>query len=220
MHAIDYREYDYKIDRNKIYAEVENWASHNVDRQENPTGSYHGNFKFYDLKLKGKEEAKNWCEKNLETGFYKDGAVSYYDYGDMKDTASIAKVKETAKKLRDMAFKYLEDHSIQNQKAQYIGCKNEKCESKISREYMSQDKLRYYCEWDDDTNKYELYIGKQQCPVCGKDLRADYIVAKQKEFEDKINMLDKKLKELENVQKDKNLKKAKIKWLVKMEVHC
>lgn len=220
-HNITHFSVDYKTDKNKIMAEVEEWASHNVDREEDPFGSYHGNFKFYDLGLKGRDEAEEWIRKNFESGqWYKDGAVSFYDYGDMKDTSQIAKIKETAKKLRDMAYKYLIDHSIQMQKASYIGCKNEECESKISREYMSKYKTRCECDWSDRENKYVLKIDKQKCPVCGADLRAEYIIAKQKEFEDKINMLDKKLKELEGKQKDKNIKKAKKKWLVKVEVHC
>ena len=219
-HAIDYNIYDYKTDKKKIYADVVEWASHNVDREENPFGSYHGNFKFYDLGLKGKKEAQDWVRRNLEKGNYTDGAVSFYDYGDMKDTSQIAKIKESAKKIRDMAYKYLIDHSIQMQKASYIGCKNEKCESKISREYMSKYKTRCECDWNDRENKYVLKIDQQKCPVCGADLRAEYIVVKQKEFEDKINMFDKKLKELENAQKEKNFKKATKQWFVKMEEHC
>lgn len=220
-HNISHWAVDYKTDKNKIMAEVIEWAKCNMDRQENPSGIYDNSFKFYDLGLKGRDEAEEWVRRNMESGqWYKDGAVSFYDYGEMKDTTQIAKVKETAKKLRDMAYKYLIDHSIQMQKASYIGCKNEKCESKISREYMSKYKMHVNCDWNDKANKYVLEIRDQLCPVCGKDLRAEYIVVKQKEFEDKINMLDKKLKELECKVKDKNIKKAVKKWLVKVEVHC
>lgn len=214
-HNITHMTFDYETSKQKIMDRVENWVRDNCDRQENPSGDYHNNFRFNDLGLKGRDEAEKYIERNMDG--YNDGAISFYDYGDMKDTSQIAKVKEGAKKIRDMAFKYLKDHSIQSQKANYIGCKNEKCESKIAREFMF--KREPQCEYSEKQGKYILYIDNQRCPVCGSDLRADYIIAKQKEFEDNINELDKKLHQLETAQKDKNSKKAKKKWLVKIEVH-
>ena len=44
-HAIDYIEVDKRSD---IWKAAEKFASRNVDREENPSGSYHGNLHIHD----------------------------------------------------------------------------------------------------------------------------------------------------------------------------
>lgn len=222
-HAIEMFSFPYGTKQSKILAEIQEWASYTVDRQENPSGSYHGNFKLLENReFKTKEEAEKWLEQ-LDS--YVDRGVIYYEYPKIEPKSAMKKLKESADKLKALGEKYATDHCVQNQKADFIGCK--KCGSKINKKCITQGydghiKNNKMAELRGGYSgeKYYFQSFGQQCPVCKGDLRADYIQAKLDEYAEKINEINKKYKELEKAMNEKNFKKAKKMWLCKAEVHC
>ena len=221
-HAIRMFSFPYGTKESKILAEIQEWASYTVDRQENPSGSYHGNFKLLENReFKTKEEAEEWLE-NLDA--YVDRGVIYYEYPKIEPKSAMKKLKESADKLKALGEKYATDHCIQKQKADFIGCKT--CGSKISKEWMTrgyEERIKANKMGElrgGGSSKYYFNVGGQSCPVCKGDLRADYIQAKLDEYAEKINEINKKYKELEKAMNEKNFKKAKKMWLCKAEVHC
>lgn len=58
--------------------------------------------------------------------------------------------------------------------------------------------------------------GKNVCECCGADLRSDANVNKEKGLKEKQKEIKKQIKKFD----DNRIKKAPIKWLAKIEVHC
>lgn len=93
--------------------------------------------------------------------------------------------KEGQKKIDEWNKKkehYIQNHSIHNRTSKYISCTE--CGSKLSIKHLCGEK----------------------CPLCGKDLRTQYII-------DKIQWYDTKIKECKKKYKEKY-------WLAKVEYHC
>lgn len=196
MHAINY---ETVTKRENIFPVAEEFAYYNVDREENPSGSYHGQMTIHDdLVYDTFDEAKKAIER-LDRGFYDDHAVKYHKTGEVKESKTLINLRERLAKEQENKVKYEEGHAISNFKAALVTCK--RCTSKINKAYLKNNRRDYIC------------------PVCGNDLRAEYVVERIKKFDDKIADLKNKVK----AEEEKCKKKAKsnqIVWLVKMEVHC
>ena len=171
---------------------AERFASRNVDREENPSGSYHGNMHIHDSPIcESWEDAKGRIE-GWDTGWYSDHAVQYKDKSSLKPTKAMEALQEKHKKLIYARDTYKKEHSLKNRKSELVGCK--KCGSKVA----------------------VAYIGSHYCPVCGKDLWADYILERIKKYNADIKSVEEQMNEM----KKKQTGKCPIKWLVKVEVHC
>ena len=188
-HAVQYITTD---KRSEIMNVANEFAFYNVDRGENPSGSYHGGMTIHDKPVcESYDDAVEFIEKH-DRGFYDDHAVQYKEKSALKPTKQMLALNERIKKVVADRYDYMEKHAVKNRKSEFAGCKN--CGSKIAVKYMRRD-----C-----------------CPVCGTDLRADYIKERIKKYNDDIELMQKKYKELEKNQKGK----CPVRWLVKVEVHC
>lgn len=188
-HAVEY----YTVGkRSSIMKVAEEFAFYNTDRGENPTGHYHGNMTIHDnvvceSYMQAYEKINQW-----DTGFYSDHAVQYKDKRGLKPTKAMENLKAKMDKLQADRDAYIEKHSLKERKSEYIGCK--RCGSKLSNKYLRGTK----------------------CPLCGEELRADYIIDRIKKYDADYKELQKRYETLETNQKGK----CPIKWLVKVEVHC
>ena len=184
MHNIQYLDYPKNVARKTVNEDAERIAACDGD-------GYNSRLTFHENII-----CDSWDEaikkiESLDNGWYDDHAVLYRDYTKVKLTKAMNDLVARKKALCEQKQKYNTEHSVLNQKAKFIGCKN--CGSKLSKEHLRND----------------------FCPLCRKDLRADYILDKLKWYDQKIAECDKKYANLEKKQQDK----AEIKWCVKIEYH-
>ena len=188
-HAVDYITAD---KRSEIMRVAERFASLNTDRLENPAGSYHGNMHIHDMPVcESYDEAIDMIE-GWDTGWYSDHAVQYKDKSALKPTKQMLALKAKADKLAADKQAFIESHSLKSRKSEFIGCKN--CGSKLSLKHLKGNR----------------------CPLCGTDLRADYIIERIKKYDkDREEAID----QYQKLQA-KQTGKCPVRWLVKVEVHC
>ena len=179
--------------RKEIMQEALEHANCNVDRKENPSGSYHGNMTIHDdiiMDSFGAAEAKI---NELDKGWYDDHAVRFRDCASVKPTAAMLKLKDRIKRNDAAAVEYAKKNLVENRKSKFISC--QECESKIAVSYLH---------------------GSNNCPVCRYDMRSETVKTRLAKFKEDSKLLNKQYKDLEK----KLAAKAPIKWLVKVEVHC
>lgn len=188
-HATNYITVD---KRSEIWPAAENYAFYNTDRGENPTGSYHGNLRIHDTPVCESYEEAVEMINGWDTGWYSDHAVQYKDKSALNPTKQMQAIQDRSDKMLQDKHEYIKAHSLKNRKSAYIGCKE--CGSKISVKHLRGN----------------------ACPLCGTDLRPDYVIERIKKYDrDNEALLDQYI-ELKN----KRSGKCPIKWLVKVEVHC
>lgn len=190
-HAIDYIRVDKKKD---ILPAAQRYAAENVDRQEDPAGSYHGHLTVHDSPiLDSAQDAYDWI-RSVDRGFYDDHAVQFKDCDSLKPTKEMLAIRGRAQDNRMKKREYSLSHGLaQLHKSQYVSCKA--CGSRLAMKYM-------------DT--------RNRCPVCGKTLLPQYVLDRLKKFDEDEEALHKKYEELNKKRKDR----APVRWLVKVEVHC
>lgn len=187
-HSIAYLTVDKRED---ILMEAREFAFVEVDRREDPSGSYHGRLTIHDhTVLATEEEARQFIDKK-DNGWYDDHAVQYRDTGLVKPTSAMTSLSERMERNRKQKVEYNQKHQIQNLKSKKITCRN--CQSNLNKDFLHS----------------------QNCPVCRQDLRADYIVERLNKYDEDYKELGKKYRNLEH----KLSSKAPVKWLVKVEVH-
>ena len=188
-HAIDYIVVEKRED---IMAEAEDFAYWNVDEQENPSRSYHGNLKIHDnIICESYDEAIKKIE-SLDRGWYDDHAVQFKDKNALAPNKAMETLDEKMAKNREDKKKYEKEHSISKRKSALIGCPN--CGSKLSVKHLNGE----------------------YCPVCRQDLRAEYILDRLEKFDIDYEVMKKNYRDIVKNRKEK----CPIKWLVKVEVHC
>ena len=148
-------------------ADAEDFAYYNVDRGENPSGSYHGNFRFYDRVFDNEDEAIEFFDS---LGSYCDGVVMVREASKSSKTRyqkTVTRVREKQKELRE---KVLENFKTRTSAT--VGCK--KCGTRISADVAIQRNLR--------------------CPNCGNWLVPDSVHAKMQKLEDSLKQAEEQLK--------------------------
>ncbi len=194
-HAIDYITVNKK---SEIMAAAQEFAFYNVDRGENPDGSYHGDMHINEsLIFDNEESARDYIKDYTSGKFYYDMAVRFKAHS-KTFTKKRDALYEKARKIREQKKEYSKAHDISLLKSRLITCPT--CESKINVHHK-----RYAGTYDN------------RCPLCRTDLRAGYIVEKHNAFDEKIRKVDAEIYDLER--KDKGDSKN-VKWLVKVEVQC
>lgn len=138
-----------------------------------------------------RSDAEKYIEENL-TGWYDNVAVRYMDYSDASETAKIKQLKEAIEKLAEAKAEYKKIHSIQNRKAEYIGCP--KCGSKLSK----------------------AYLRSSNCPVCRASLICETDIARLESYDKRIAATRDKIE----AEKMKQKSKAKQMVLIRFEFHC
>lgn len=189
MHAIEYFTTDKKKEITKI---AEEWAYYNVDPYENESRSYHGNMKIHDDIICDSYEDAIEKIQQLDNGWYDDHAVRYRDTDSLKPTKAMNQIEERKAKITIDKNEYMYNHSVQSRKSEFIGCP--KCKSKLAREHLKSER----------------------CPVCGAELRPEYVIERLKKYDSDYETLSKKYKELAKKRKES----CPIRWCFKAEVHC
>lgn len=181
--------------RSEIMGVAEEFAFYNVDRQENPSGSYHGNMTIHDNIVCANYEDAVQFINDRDSGWYDDHAVKYKACEDVKETSITRQLKERIKKNEIHRREFIQSHHVWQRKSETIGCPC--CKSSLSRLYMEKLKA-------------------DNCPLCRTDLRSPTIQNRIEKFTIDEKELQNRILEEEHKLKDK----APTKWLVKVEVHC
>lgn len=195
-HAINYLRVE---TREKIMDAANEFACRNVDREENPSGSYFGPQMHIhdDVICDSWDDAVKWID-NHDNGFYDDHAVRYRK--NATTTAAMRNKKEQINRIRESYNSFLESAKLKNRKSEYIACPE--CGSKINIPALVK------------------YRGEKMhsCPLCGTSLWSKSTRERNRSFLQRIEKAEREYKELEA----KNNKKSStdLGWCVKVEVHC
>lgn len=188
-HAIEYFTTD---KRSEIMNIARDFAMYNVDRQENPSGSYHGRMTIHDdIICDSYDDAVKKIEA-LDNGWYDDHAVKYKAKESLPPNKAMLEIKKRIEKNREDCREYEKQHSVKNRKAEFVSCPY--CLSKLRR----------------------FNLRGERCPVCGKELRAKYILERIGKYDQDWVELNDKYNEIEKNRKEK----CPIRWVFKVEVHC
>lgn len=184
MHEIRYLSYDAKLSRKEIEDAANRIAEESSDDR---CGLYHS-IRWIDKVCDSYYAAKEVIESN-DRGAYDQLAVKYYansHFTDAKRKQLEEKLSETYKELQEiMTASYPKTLA-----SSFIGCKE--CGSRLSTKHLKGN----------------------FCPVCGNDLRPEYIQKKIVAARNRWKSAEGKLRDYI----DKHSKKT-IKWFVKIEYH-
>ena len=188
-----------KKDTQKMLSLCETITLMECDRRENPFGNYDNNFKVEDKIFDSKEDAQNYLE-SLDR--YKDGAVMFRDFAlnELKNK----KIEDLEKRIeKNSSFKkeYFKKNELHNRKSKTVKC--DCCGSILNIEYLTKD------------NK-----SKHNCPLCQGEFFSPTVVERLKKFDTDELKLKKEIKKEQKKLIEKNIKKAKILWMFKVDVHC
>ncbi len=107
-------------------------------------------------------EAKQAIQEASDRGEYRAVRCRHIDYDSIEPTATMLRIDDRIKRMREQCEKYTREHSIHTLSAKLITCT--KCDSRIAKDWMQGE----------------------YCPVCGNDLRSPYIPAQIDTYNEKI----------------------------------
>lgn len=191
-HNIEYYTYPVAKKKSTIESELQAYAKQ-ATWQEGGGGLY-CSIRWIDRVCDDYESAQAFIEKN-DKGWYDQLAVKFRAFDKPLSSKRLdglkAQLQDAAFKLRELENKVV----FSDFKAQYISCRN--CGSKLNKDY----------------------IKRNNCVVCGHDMRSDTAkntIARLKEKTGKLcDAIDEESKKLAV----KKAKEAKEYWLVKIEYH-
>jgi hypothetical protein len=150
----------------------------------------------------GRDKAEEAIDR-FDSGWYSDHAVLFRDYSGMKrpgPTAKMVKMADRLERARCAEGDYTSRHHIYDAARATVSCS--KCSSRLAVPYLKRD----------------------QCPVCGNDLRSEAVLRRIGELHAKVEGLEDELRGLRDEQEERFRAKAKssapVRWLVKYEYHC
>ena len=189
-HEIRHLEYADTTDKRVISADADELATRD--------GDYHHGLdkaiRFIDFICEDREKAYEYISSH-DKGWYDNLAVKFREYPKCEPTKALLTLKDRQKKEHEKRIAYEQAHSVASFKVEYIGCPH--CGSKLKRTLLHGN----------------------SCPLCRTELRSKTTMDTLKRYEDNIKSLSKQILEEERKINKKNEKKAKIKWLVKIEYH-
>lgn len=189
-HAIIHYEFDINTDKRRIESEM-----NEIARED---GDYHSglncSIRWLDHICEDRERAYEYINSH-DKGWYDQLAVKFREYPKYEPTKALLKLKERVSKEHEKRDAYEKAHSVSSFKIEYIGCP--KCGSKLKR----------------------TLLRRNSCPLCGTELRSKTTMETLQRYSDNIEKLNALIKEEERKINKKNIKKSKIKWLVKIEYH-
>ena len=176
--------------------EIENECNKIAERSSDYGGGLPGKIRWIDSKVfKDREEAVDYIDRT--SGNYEQIAVKFLEFdGKIEPSSKMISLKARFDAELDKQEEYSKKHSVKTFKAAHIGCPN--CGSKLNRELLKNEK----------------------CPLCNTDLRSKTTLEALAKYVANANAIQAQYKEEEIKNKERYLKKAKEKWLVKIEYHC
>lgn len=202
-HNIEYFSYKENVDKKKVQRDMDNYVAH-ADWQEGCSGLYN-NIRWIDVVLNDYDEAMDYIEKH-DRDNYDQLAVKYYVYPPLVKSKTYETLKERAERLRARYNELKNNIHYKDVKAKFITCRF--CDSKISVTVLA-DRLKSYAHWGN----------RNECPVCGRDLRPESTIELIEKARQNAEKAEKDLRDEEKKLKAKQRKNATIKWLVKIEYH-
>lgn len=193
-HSIQHYTFDEKENRNTIEARVNEDAIYESDsRSELPS-----HIRFIENKVYSDQQAAHEAIEKLDKGWYDQLAVKYNSFEKVKETKTIANLRDRITKAEQGLLDYKSANAIKNRKSQYAGCT--KCGSKVNKDYIADSGYNW-----------------NKCPLCGEELSSKTVLNSITNKRDKIDEMTKDL----NKKVRENSKKGKksVKWLVKTEFH-
>lgn len=186
--------YTYPVTENKAAIESDLQSYAQKATWQEGGGGLPNRIRWYDEVCLDYDTAMEFLNSH-DKGWYDQLAVKYRHFGkpitSNKLTDLKAQLAEVRKKLSELNSKV----AAKEFKAQYISCKN--CGSKLNRDY----------------------IKRNNCVVCGYDMRSDTTKNAIARLTEKVNTLEKAIREEEKKLAQKKAKEAKEYWLVKIEYH-
>lgn len=146
--------------------DAEQFAFYNVDREENPGGSYNGSLRFYNRTFDTEEEAEAFFDS---LGAYSDGVCMVKEAGKGARTRYANKVASIQKKRQ--AFLENIQEKFNQRTSNTIGCK--KCGTRIPSEVARKTNLH--------------------CPNCRNWLVTDSVKAAYAKFDDQLELAKQQL---------------------------
>ena len=148
------------------FADACEFAEYNVDRQENPSGSYDNSFRFYDKCFDTEEEAEDFF---YSLGSYVDGVCMVKQ----PSKSAMSKYQKTMGKLHEkqQALKEKAIEKFKERTSETVGCK--KCGTRITKEIALQRRLI--------------------CPNCRNWLVSNTIQAQYDKYEEAKELAEKQL---------------------------
>lgn len=191
-HNIEYYTYPATKKQTAIESELQAYAKRKT--YEEGGGGLPRSIRWLDFVCDNYESAKAFIESK-DRGWYDQLAVKYKHFDkpitSKKLTELEAQLSEARNKLRELESKV----AFTEFKAQYISCKN--CGSKLNKDY----------------------IKRNNCVVCGYDMRPDTTKNAIARLKDKVKTLETAIREEARKVAQKKAKEAKEYWLVKIEYH-
>lgn len=192
-HNIEMRSYQEKVKREDVQKEWDNYVRME-DWQEGATG-LPNKIRWLDkAPVQENYEAAEQYIEDHDKKWYDCLAVRYYSYPPVSST----KLSDLSNRLNALRKTYHEkDNTIQckGNKSSFVGCKS--CGSHLAIKYIRSNK----------------------CPLCGTDLRSDTVMESLRKMKEKISNLEKEITVETKKNQEKLLKKATVRWLVKIEYH-
>ena len=191
-HNIEYYTYPATKNQTAIASELQAYAVRKT--YEEGGGGLPHPIRWLDHVCDDYESATAFISRN-DKGWYDQLAVKYRHFDKPLTSKKLdelnAQLKETAQKLRELESKV----AFKEFKAQYISCK--KCGSKLNKDY----------------------IKRNNCVVCGYDMRSDTTKNAIARLTEKVKTLENAVREEARKVAAKKANEAKEYWLVKIEYH-
>lgn len=192
-HNIEYYDYPASVDRKKVLAELSAHVSC-CTRMEGGHGI--DKIRWLDHVCETYDEAMYYIPL-MDSGHYDQLAVKYRE--PREPGKKELELQERIRKAYERLQKEKLTNRLEGLKSEYVGCKT--CGSKLRREHMAR-KSGSRCNF---------------CPVCGADLRSPTVLKSIGNAEKAYKQAQKAYEE--EVKRAAKHRKAKLRWLVKIEYH-
>ena len=141
------------------------------------------------------DAARNYIREHIRHG--ESACVKYKVPVSTYDKKSKTYIDRIRREI-DSLFEYSEKHTVDKQKAQFIGCKT--CGSKLSRTHLKRingclTRYNSFLPVENECSGYSIISALNPCPVCGGYLQSDSVIEEITRREKKIVSIRDKYRE-------------------------
>lgn len=157
--------------------------------------------------FKSVEDARSYLEAQNS---YDGRAVKFHDLSELKPLKSETTLEDKIKKLTEDKNKYVRSHRAvrADLKSKFVTCKS--CGSRINvAAFLEITEGRPMGRYNDNG-------GRDNCPVCGVNMRPQSVLDRIQSYNDRIDALSAKLSNSRKSRADK----APVKWIAMWDYHC